>query len=189
MSYTQDKPDGSASLLGQPVHDSGPNMHAKERPQVPKKKPHISETSVTWTNWHKHANWLNIIFILGIPMSGVAATAWVPLRWPTAIWAIVYYFLTGLGITAGYHRLWSHTSYSARLPLQIFLAAVGGGAVQGSIQWWSRGHRAHHRYTDTEKDPYSVNKGILYAHFGWMLLKQDPNESGGQMSQTSTTTR
>ena len=142
------------------------------------KKQHISEQNITWTNWHKHANWLNIIFIVGIPMAGLASTPWVPLRLPTAIWAVVYYFFTGLGITAGYHRLWSHTSYSARLPLQIFLAALGGGAVQGSIQWWSRGHRAHHRYTDTDKDPYSVNKGILYAHFGWMLLKQDPKRAG-----------
>jgi stearoyl-CoA desaturase (delta-9 desaturase) len=111
-------------------------------------------------------------------MAGLVATHWVPLRLPTAIWAVVYYFLTGLGITAGYHRLWSHTSYNATLPLQIFLAALGGGAVQGSIRWWSRGHRAHHRYTDTDKDPYSVNKGILYAHFGWMLLKQDPKRIG-----------
>jgi stearoyl-CoA desaturase (delta-9 desaturase) len=178
MSSSQDKADGPASSLGQVLYDSGPNVHPKEESHAPQKKPHVSETSVTWTNWHKHANWLNIIFILGIPMSGLAATAWVPLRWPTAIWAVVYYFLTGLGITAGYHRLWSHTSYSATLTLQIFLAAVGGGAVQGSIQWWSRGHRAHHRYTDTEKDPYSVNKGILYAHFGWMLLKQDPKRIG-----------
>jgi stearoyl-CoA desaturase (delta-9 desaturase) len=178
MSSTQEKPDGLASLPGQSINDSGPNMQPKEKSLAPRKKPHISETRMTWMNWHKHANWLNIIFILGIPMSGLAATAWVPLRWPTAIWAVVYYFLTGLGITAGYHRLWSHTSYSARLPLQIFLAVMGGGAVQGSIQWWSRGHRAHHSYTDTDKDPYSVNKGILYAHFGWMLLKQDPKRIG-----------
>lgn len=144
----------------------------------PKSKPHITETEITLSNWYKHANWLNIIFIVGIPLGGLVSIAWVPLRWPTAIWAVVYYFLTGLGITAGYHRLWAHTSYNATLPLQVFLAAVGGGAVQGSIRWWSRGHRAHHRYTDTDRDPYSVNKGILYAHFGWMILKQDPKRIG-----------
>lgn len=67
-------------------------------------------------------------------------------------------------ITAGYHRLWSHTSYSATLPLRIFLAAFGAGAIEGSIRWWSRDHRAHHRYTDTDKDPYSVRKGLWYSH-------------------------
>ena len=92
--------------------------------------------------------------------------------------AVIYYFATGLGITAGYHRLWAHTSYSATWPLRVFLAAVGGGAVEGSVRWWARDHRAHHRYTDTEKDPYSVRKGLLYSHFGWMLMKQNPKRIG-----------
>ncbi|KAH0259568.1 putative delta-9 desaturase, partial [Aureobasidium melanogenum] len=68
--------------------------------------------------------------------------------------------------------------YQATLPLKIFLAAVGGGAVEGSIRWWARDHRAHHRYTDTDKDPYSVRKGLLYSHFGWMLMKQNPKRIG-----------
>jgi stearoyl-CoA desaturase (delta-9 desaturase) len=102
--------------------------------------------------------------IIGIPLMGCVAAFWTPLRWKTALWAVIYYFWTGLGITAGYHRLWAHKSYNASLPLKIFLAAVGGGAVEGSIRWWSRDHRAHHRYTDTTKDPYSVRKGLLYSH-------------------------
>ncbi|KAJ5329994.1 hypothetical protein N7452_010384 [Penicillium brevicompactum] len=96
----------------------------------------------------------------------------------TAAWAIMYYFWTGLGITAGYHRLWAHRSYEASLPLRIFLACVGGGAVQGSIRWWSSKHRAHHRWTDTVKDPYSVMKGVWYSHFMWMVLKQNPKNTG-----------
>jgi stearoyl-CoA desaturase (delta-9 desaturase) len=55
---------------------------------------------------------------------------------------------------------------------------MGGGAVEGSIRWWSRDHRAHHRYTDTDKDPYSVRKGLLYSHFGWMIMKQNPKRIG-----------
>ncbi|KAI6393986.1 stearoyl-CoA 9-desaturase [Pyricularia oryzae] len=141
-------------------------------------KPHISETPMTLKNWHKHVNWLNTTFILFVPLAGLISTYWVPLQWKTAVWAVVYYFNTGLGITAGYHRLWAHSSYKASLPLKIYLAAVGAGAVEGSIRWWSNGHRAHHRYTDTEKDPYSVRKGLLYSHMGWMLLKQNPKKQG-----------
>jgi stearoyl-CoA desaturase (delta-9 desaturase) len=78
----------------------------------------------------------------------------------------------------GYHRLWAHTSYSATLALKVYLAAVGGGAVEGSIRWWARDHRAHHRYTDTDKDPYSVRKGLMYSHIGWMIMKQNPRRIG-----------
>lgn len=83
-----------------------------------------------------------------MPLFGCIQAIWTPLLWKTCLFAIVYYFCTGLGITAGYHRLWAHTSYRASTPLKIFLAACGGGAVEGSIRWWARDHRAHHRYTD-----------------------------------------
>lgn len=76
-----------------------------------------------------------------------------------------------IGITAGYHRLWAHRAYNASKPLQYVLAMAGAGAVEGSIKWWSRGHRAHHRYTDTDLDPYNAHKGFWYSHIGWMLLK------------------
>ncbi|KAF2761846.1 stearoyl-CoA desaturase [Pseudovirgaria hyperparasitica] len=142
------------------------------------RKPHISDEPWTRSNWYKHINWLNVIFVVLIPLYGFIATFFVPLRLYTAIFAVFYYFNTGLGITAGYHRLWAHTSYKASLPLQIYLAAVGAGSVQGSIRWWSRGHRAHHRYTDTEKDPYSVRKGLMYSHIGWMVLNQDAKKIG-----------
>ena len=85
--------------------------------------------------------------------------------------SVVYYYITGLGITAGYHRLWAHRSYNASVPLQYALSLAGAGAVQGSIKWWSRGHRAHHRYTDTKLDPYSAHEGFWWAHVGWMLVK------------------
>ncbi|ATY60390.1 acyl-desaturase [Cordyceps militaris] len=141
-------------------------------------KVHIADTPMTWSNWHKHVNWLNTTLIIIIPLIGFISAYWVPLKLYTAIFAFVYYFNTGLGITAGYHRLWAHSSYKASTPLKIYLAFVGAGAVEGSIRWWSRDHRAHHRYTDTEKDPYSVRKGLLYSHLGWMVFKQNPKRTG-----------
>jgi len=124
------------------------------------------------------SSYRNVVLIVLVPFFGFIGAFWTPLHLPTLILAIVYYSATGVGVTAGYHRLWAHTSYRASLPLQIFLAALGGGAVQGSIRWWARDHRAHHRYTDTSKDPYNIRKGVLYAHFGWMLMKQDPKFKG-----------
>ncbi|KUJ14433.1 uncharacterized protein LY89DRAFT_686905 [Mollisia scopiformis] len=143
------------------------------------KKVRIVEEPTTASNWqHGDIDWVNVTFVAIIPLVGFIVAFSTPLLWKTAVWAFIYYFLTGLGITAGYHRLWSHTSYSAVLPVQIILAGLGGGAIQGSIRWWSRNHRAHHRYTDTMKDPYSVQKGLLYAHMGWLIFKQNPNEVG-----------
>ncbi|KAF2011305.1 stearic acid desaturase [Aaosphaeria arxii CBS 175.79] len=139
---------------------------------------HISEQPITLRNWAQHINWLNVTFVVFLPLIGCVSAPYVELKFPTLIWALVYYFFTGLSITAGYHRLWAHKTYSARLPLQIFLALFGGGAIQGSIRKWSREHRSHHRYTDTDKDPYSVKKGIAYSHMGWMVLKQDPKRIG-----------
>ncbi|GME35938.1 putative acyl- desaturase protein [Neofusicoccum parvum] len=139
---------------------------------------HITERRMTAWNWPLHVNWLNVFLVVGIPLSGCVAAFWTPLQWKTGLFAFVYYFFTGLSITAGYHRLWSHTSYSATLPLRIFLAAFGAGAIEGSIRWWSRDHRAHHRYTDTDKDPYSVRKGLWYSHMGWILMKQNPRRIG-----------
>ena len=51
---------------------------------------------------------------------------------------------------------------------------MGGGAAENSIRRWAGDHRAHHRFTDTDKDPYSVRKGLLYSHIGWLVLKQNP---------------
>ncbi|KAI3002218.1 hypothetical protein CBS147346_6052 [Aspergillus niger] len=141
-------------------------------------KVHIADTPLTLRNWHKHVNWLNVTMIVLIPLYGCIQALWTPLRLQTAIWAVAYYFFTALGVTAGYHRLWAHRSYTATLPLRITLALAAGGSVQGSARWWARLHRSHHRYTDTERDPYSVHKGIFYAHFGWMILKQNPKRFG-----------
>lgn len=142
------------------------------------KRPHISDLPMTWKNWHQHVNWLNTILIVIVPIVGLISTYWVRANWKTVAFAVFYYFHCGLGITAGYHRLWAHSSYKATFPLKVYLAACGAGAVEGSIRWWSHGHRAHHRYTDTEKDPYSVRKGLLYSHIGWMVFKQNPKRMG-----------
>uniref|UniRef100_A0A1D1ZAM8 Acyl-CoA desaturase n=1 Tax=Anthurium amnicola TaxID=1678845 RepID=A0A1D1ZAM8_9ARAE len=147
-------------------------------PTEKRSRHHIRDDPITWTNWYKHVNWLQA-FILGttpiIALYGIATTS-IVLK--TAIWSSIYYFATGTGITAGYHRLWAHRAYTASRPLQYALLFVASGAVQGSLRWWCRDHRAHHRYTDTDRDPYSAHKGLLYSHIGWMILKQNPNVLG-----------
>jgi stearoyl-CoA desaturase (delta-9 desaturase) len=69
------------------------------------KKPHITEEPITKSNWYKHVNWLNVTLIVGVPVYGLIAAYWTPLQWKTAVWAVAYYFMTGLGITAGMFTL------------------------------------------------------------------------------------
>ncbi|KAJ5748302.1 uncharacterized protein N7511_009998 [Penicillium nucicola] len=118
-------------------------------------------------------NLTNVVIAIGIPLLGCGLALNVPLNGMTLVWSCLYWFLSAMGITAGYHRLWAHKSYSARLPLQILLALLGAAAVEGSIRRWSRDHRAHHRYVDSDSDPYSVHKGLLHAHMGWFIFRQD----------------
>lgn len=65
------------------------------------KKAHITDQPMTKKNWHKHVNWLNVILIVGIPIMGCIAAFWTPVYLKTALFTVVYYFATGLGITAG----------------------------------------------------------------------------------------
>lgn len=126
---------------------------------------------VTWRNLHKNIQWISFTALTVPPAMAIYGILTHEAQRKTMIWAFLYYFMTGLGITAGYHRLWAHRSYNAVLPLQYVLALWGAGAVQGSIKWWSRGHRAHHRYTDTKLDPYNAQEGFWHSHVGWMLVK------------------
>lgn len=88
--------------------------------------------------------------------------------------SIVLLFLTGLSITGGYHRYFSHRTYRAKPVVELFLLFFGAMAGQGSALRWSYDHRLHHAYVDTDRDPYSIKKGFWYAHFLWMFKKQPP---------------
>lgn len=84
---------------------------------------------------------------------------------------------SGLSITGGYHRLWSHKAYNAHPVVRLFFAFFGAAAIQNSILVWSSGHRRHHRHIDdNHKDPYSINRGFWFAHIGWMLRDYPSSE-------------
>lgn len=79
-------------------------------------------------------------------------------------------YFSGMSITAGYHRLWSHKSYQANAFVRVILAIGGAMSLQNSILHWSSDHRIHHKHVDdNDNDPYSAKKGFWYSHIGWML--------------------
>jgi stearoyl-CoA desaturase (delta-9 desaturase) len=88
--------------------------------------------------------------------------------------AIFLYFASGMSITAGYHRFYSHQSYKAHPIVEGFLLFFGSMACQGSALRWSYEHRIHHAYVDTDRDPYSIKKGFWFAHILWLFHKPNP---------------
>lgn len=92
----------------------------------------------------------------------------------TIVSSIVLLWLTGLSITAGYHRYYAHRSYKTHPVIEAILLFFGTMAIQASALRWSFEHRLHHAFVDTEKDPYCIKKGFWYAHFLWMLEKLQP---------------
>ena len=65
------------------------------------------------------------------------------------------YTLTGMGITVGFHRLFTHRSFKTRLPVRVLLAVLGSAAVEGPLIEWVSTHRMHHRFSDRPGDPHS----------------------------------
>ncbi|KAJ3571726.1 hypothetical protein NP233_g3564 [Leucocoprinus birnbaumii] len=115
--------------------------------------------------------WFNVAVLTITPTIALYGFTNLSLKKETMIFSVLYYIFSMLGITAGYHRLWSHRSYTASVPLRLFLLFGGTSAVQGSCLWWAKAHRSHHRHTDTDLDPYNSSRGLLWTHVGWMLVK------------------
>ncbi|WP_420468525.1 acyl-CoA desaturase [Panacagrimonas sp.] len=98
-----------------------------------------------------------------------SAAAWV--------WFVVFLYASGISITGGYHRLWAHRAYEARMPLKIFYMLFGAQALQNSVLVWASMHRVHHKNVDdVDHDPYSIKRGFWYAHMGWMLRDYPSHE-------------
>lgn len=95
-------------------------------------------------------------------------------NWKMILASIILLYLTGLSITAGYHRFYSHRSYRTKPIIESLLLFFGSMAGQGSALRWSFDHRLHHAHVDTDEDPYSIKKGFWYAHCLWLLDKPRP---------------
>jgi stearoyl-CoA desaturase (Delta-9 desaturase) len=101
------------------------------------------------------------------------------LGWHDIVLALVFYVVSGLGISAGYHRYFTHLSFKAKRPMRIALAVAGSLAFEGPVLNWVADHRRHHKYSDREGDPHSpwrfgddwkaLAKGLGFAHVGWLF--------------------
>ncbi len=122
-------------------------------------------------------DWTNTTFLLSTPIIGIGGTyLWLKtsgFNWFTFALFMFMTFATGLAITAGYHRLFSHKAYEARPFYKLFMLLFGAAAFENSALRWSSDHRNHHKYVDTDQDPYNIKRGFWYAHMGWVMQRYD----------------
>jgi stearoyl-CoA desaturase (delta-9 desaturase) len=124
-----------------------------------------------------------------IPM--LALLGAVPLAWGWGLsWLEVglfvgFYYLSGFGVTVGFHRYFTHRAFKARRGLRNGLAITGSLAMQGDVITWVADHRRHHAFADKEGDPHSpwlfgttpvaLARGFFHAHLGWLFSRERTN--------------
>jgi stearoyl-CoA desaturase (delta-9 desaturase) len=107
---------------------------------------------------------------IAVHVVALAAPFLVPPTWSRAGLAAGVYALLMFGITAGFHRYFSHRAFRTSRAFQFVLALLGTLSVQKGVLWWAGHHRDHHRYSDGEKDVHSpVQRGFWWSHVGWIL--------------------
>jgi stearoyl-CoA desaturase (Delta-9 desaturase) len=93
--------------------------------------------------------------------------------------AVIFYLVSGFGVTVGYHRLFTHRGFTPTRTLKIALASAGSLAMEGSLIGWVANHRKHHAFSDRAGDPHSPHddrdgfagplRGFFHAHIGWLF--------------------
>ncbi len=95
---------------------------------------------------------------------------------------VAMYFMSAVGITLGYHRLFTHRSFETGPVVRASLAVMGSMAVEGPVLWWVAMHRKHHQHADHDDDPHSPHlhghgfvgmlQGLYHSHIGWLFAPQ-----------------
>ncbi len=103
------------------------------------------------------------------------------LGWNDIFVFLLLYVLAGLGVTVGFHRLFTHRAFKTRGWIRGVLAILGSAAIEGPVIAWVADHRKHHAFSDQDGDPHSPHvdhgqgwlgamRGLLHAHVGWLFI-------------------
>ena len=131
------------------------------------------------TRAHKIAN------LIGVPAPLIGLVVAIVLLWNRAVGTLELgllvglYVVTALGVTLGYHRMFTHRAFESSRAFRAIIGVLGSMAVQGSVITWVADHRMHHAFTDQDGDPHSPHlsgpgllggiKGLWHAHVGWLF--------------------
>ncbi|SRR5579871_2158977 len=128
------------------------------------------------------------VFVILLPLLAVFLAAWTVWKGMVTkvdvLTCIAMYAATGVGVTVGYHRLFTHRSFEAPMVIRYFLASLGAMAAEGAPIVWAAQHRQHHAFSDVPGDPHSpfVNrkpgfwgalKALGFAHYGHVFFQKE----------------
>jgi stearoyl-CoA desaturase (delta-9 desaturase) len=128
---------------------------------------------------------INIVAVV-LPFVGLAVAIWLIWGWGVDATHLgiagAMYLLSAVGVTIGYHRLFTHRSFECGPVLRATLAVFGSMAMEGPVLWWVAIHRRHHQHSDDDLDPHSPHlhgegffgllKGLWHSHVGWLFRPQ-----------------
>src|SRR5580658_25437 len=105
-----------------------------------------------------------------VHLAAVAGVWTLGFSWKGRLLALVLYYVRMFGVTAGYHRYFSHRSFRTSRAMQLVFALLAMSSSQKGVLWWAAHHRTHHKFSDQEGDVHSVLlDGFLWSHLGWIL--------------------
>lgn len=113
-------------------------------------------------------DWVRSIPFLLIHAACIAVF-WVGASWIAVVTCIALYAARMFGMTAGYHRYFSHRTFKTTRLFQFLLGWLGAMATQKGPLWWAANHRHHHATSDTDEDAHSPRHGFWWSHVGWFL--------------------
>lgn len=121
----------------------------------------------------RRIDWLGSIPFFGVHVAAVVGIAWLGWSWSGFALAIALYYVRMFGVTAGYHRYFSHRTFRTSRGFQLVLALLAMTSVQKGVLWWASHHRVHHKFSDQPDDVHSVARnGFLWGHVGWILSRR-----------------
>src|SRR3954463_9551316 len=123
--------------------------------------------------------------VTAVPILALSVVGWQVwnryLHWSDLVVFVILYLATGIGVTVGFHRHFTHRSFKAGRAVRATFAILGSAAIEGPIVSWVADHRKHHAFSDREGDPHSPHvdhghgwrgalRGLVHAHVGWLFL-------------------
>lgn len=133
----------------------------------------INSTQLNQEKLYTLSTFLKMIPFVAIQALGISSFFYFEISLSNIMITIGSYYFLMFGITAGYHRYFSHRAYQTSRPFQFILALIGAFAAQKGPIWWAANHRHHHTHSDQAEDLHSPKRdGFWWAHCGWMLCSK-----------------